>query len=296
MRVRTFCFSLVCALGASTYLLWRGWLQLSLTAGSYGVMRSRSGGYHHALIAPGRFLWRWEPLLPSNAELFAFELKKQTVSVTVQDVLPAAKEYAQLLDQHAPFDWTLALSARVALKEAFLLDTVQRERITDQNSLERYVDTTAQAALTQVSHDFIARCMADPALYERVHTQYGLATRELKRAIEKEIPHCAISEVVLSEVHIPDMVLYHTAEQAYRAFEAKRSEHLSALAQQAAKRSALENFEMQRLTKWGEFFQRYPSVIDFLNAIRQDGASTLETLKKGSTASHRAIPHEETTR
>ena len=67
---------LVCA--AAVFFF--GWTQFSVPAGKYGVMLSKSGGYYPQAVIPGNFTWRWERIVPTNAQILVFDLTPRQVN------------------------------------------------------------------------------------------------------------------------------------------------------------------------------------------------------------------------
>ncbi|EFW37848.1 SPFH domain-containing protein [Treponema phagedenis] len=272
-----FFITLIILVGVSSAVFIAGWLQFSVPAGKYGILLSRSSGYYQKVIMPGQFLWRWERLIPTNAKVLIFDLQRQNILTTVTDTLPSAAQYQAILEKKADFSWKITVSSDVRLKPEKLLNVIEHENITDQAGLDSYIRTKIEALQRQAAYNLISSYLENNEMYEAMKTQYGKISHQIKKEITSDI--LEIESVWVQDITIPDMALYKSVVNTYNIYEQKRSELLAELAAENAKHAANEELQLQRMTKWGEFLKRYPSIIEFLAVARDDAQSTLNTLK-----------------
>ncbi len=69
-----------------------GWIQFSVPAGKYGVLVSKTGGVDPDPVLPARFRWQWERLIPTNTELFVFDLVPVGSSRPDRSIAACSKE------------------------------------------------------------------------------------------------------------------------------------------------------------------------------------------------------------
>ncbi|MBL7006996.1 MAG: hypothetical protein ISR78_07955, partial [Spirochaetia bacterium] len=53
----------------SAVIFYFGWIQLKLEKDTYGVIFTKTGGYHDKVLVSGQFAWSAAALIPKNVEL-----------------------------------------------------------------------------------------------------------------------------------------------------------------------------------------------------------------------------------
>ena len=142
---------LLIAAGAVFYL---GWVQFAVPAGSCGVMISKTGGVYSEPITSGKFIWRWERLLPTNTELRIFNLTPVTVAETITSSLPSAALYSTVIAGELDFSYSVEIKTTAKLAPDAVLQLVKKNDIKTQTEL----DTTVTSLIKQFNRtvvDFI---------------------------------------------------------------------------------------------------------------------------------------------
>ena len=261
-------------------LFFFGWTQFSIPAGKYGVMLSKSGGYYQKVITPGNVTWRWERLIPTNARILVFDLSPRPVHYTVDDSLPSADKYNKVLNTKDDFSWSFAMDAAVTVKPDALIPIVTKNTIQTQEALEAYIDTQVHAALQTVMYRFISEFLDNPYEYQQLKTDYNALSDRIKRELAKAVgQEISVEAVTLSNITVPDIHTYKLAEQAYNVFEQQREILVAETAAKEAQYAASEQFQIDRLTKWGEFLAKYPHIIELIAVAQKDSKAALNALK-----------------
>lgn len=261
-------------------LFFFGWTQFSVPAGKYGIMLSKSGGYHREVIMPGSFTWRWERLIPTNARILIFDLAPRQINYAVEGSLPSADQYSRILNTNIDFSWSFSANALVTLKPEQLVAVIKKHSLQTQEDFEAYIDSHIQSALQTIMHRYITDLLDNPYEYQQLKTNYHAFSEKIKgdlAQLTKE--EFSIEAVSLSKITVPDLHAYKLAEQAYHLYEQQREMLLAETAAKEAQYAASEQFQIERLTKWGEFLAKYPHIIELIAAAQRDSKAALSALK-----------------
>lgn len=268
------------ALGGTAFFF--GWMQFSVPAGSYGVMLSKSGGYHDRLIIPGEFMWRWERLVPTNSKILTFNLKAQDIEYKNEGVLPSADKFGLVMEQKNDFRWKFALKISASVKPESLINLVKNASIKTQSDLDDFIRTRVEEAAQKSANEFIEYFLSNPEEYEKLKFQYAAfndkITSDLKGKENTEIE--IVSVELSSDFVIPDLKLYTTIRDVYSEYEKARSKVFTDLMIEEGKSAASSKFRMNDLKEWGELLKQYPQLIDFLAVARSDASETLKALRE----------------
>ena len=269
---------IVLACAASVFFF--GWTQFSVPAGKYGVMLSKSGGYYPQAIMPGNFTWRWERIVPTNAQILVFDLTPRQVNYTADGSLPSADRYGKVLNTKDDFSWGFGMDALVTMKPEQLVPVVEKNTIQTQEALESYIDSHIRAILQTIMYRYVSELVDNPYEYQQVKTDYHTLSEKIKDELTKAIGQdFAVEAVTLTKLTIPDIHTYKIAEQAYNQYEQQREMLLAETAAKEAQYAASEQFQIDRLTKWGDFLAKYPHIIELIAVAQQDSKAALNALK-----------------
>lgn len=277
---RTLLILVIVLLAGAGLVFFFGWTQFSIPAGKYGVMLSKSGGYYQKVITPGQLTWRWERLIPTNARIFVFDLAPRQVHYTAEGALPSADQYSKVLNIKDNFSWSFSVDALVTLKPEYLVAAVTKNGLQTQEGLETAIDSGIQAALQTLMYRYVSELLDNPYEYQQVKTDYHALSEKIKSELSKIIgPEFLIEDITLSKIVIPDIHTYKLAEQSYNLYEQQREMLLAETAAKEAQYAASEQFQIDRLTKWGDFLAKYPHIIELIAVAQQDSKAALNALK-----------------
>ena len=274
------CIITVIILACAAAVFFFGWTQFSIPAGKYGVMLSKSGGYYPQAIVPGNFTWRWERIVPTNAQILVFDLTPRQVHYAADGSLPSADRYGKVLNTKDDFSWGFGMDALITLKAEQLVPVVEKSTIQTQEALESYIDSHIQAVLQTIMYRYVSELVDNPYEYQQVKTDYHTLSEKIKDELTKATGQdFSVEAVTLTKLTIPDIHTYKIAEQAYNQYEQQREMLLAETAAKEAQYAASEQFQIDRLTKWGDFLAKYPHIIELIAVAQQDSKAALNALK-----------------
>lgn len=270
----------VIVLACAVAVFFFGWTQFSVPAGKYGVMLSKSGGYYRQAIIPGNFTWRWERIVPTNAQILVFDLTPRKVQYDAEGSLPSADQYAKILNTKDNFSWAFGIDALVTLRPERLVAIVEKNTIQTQEMLDSYIDSQIRAMLQTIMYRYVSELIDSPYEYQQIKTDYHVLSEKIKDELAKTTGQdFSVEAVTLTKLIIPDIHTYKIAEQAYNTYEQQREMLLAETAAKEAQYSASEQFQIERLTKWGDFLAKYPHIIELIAVAQQDSKAALNTLR-----------------
>lgn len=243
-------------------------------------MLSKSSGYFQHAIAPGAFTWRWERLIPTNAQIVVFDLTPRSVHYQANGLLPSAEQYRTVLNIQDNFSWSVELDSSVTLKPDSLVPIVKKNTLQTQEALETYIDSHIRALLQTTVYRYVSQLLDDPYTYQQVKTDYHALSQKIKEELTKAAAQdFSVETVTVTKLIIPDLHTYKVAERAYNIYENQREMLVAETAAKEAQYAASEQFQMERLTKWGDFLAKYPHIIELIAVAQKDAKTALDTLK-----------------
>lgn len=259
--------------GAVFYL---GWVQFKVPVGSYGIMTSKTSGLHPQLIEPGKFLWRWERLLPTNTQLRIFSLDPLAQKDTFSSTLPSAELYATRLEGEPDFSYTITVESAGKVAREDLIPLVERHNIQDQAALEKLIRDQLHQFNIAVTSYLLEETQNDTTGL-KVQT---VGTQELVEAtgMKERVPWLEIVSTDVNDVRIPDASLYLTAKNAY----------LNSIIEGTGAKEIAESDNFTALVNLGEILTKYPALNEFIAA--GDSAAILELLARKDIAEAASPP------
>ncbi len=251
---------IIVVLGATVFYF--GWIQIHLPENTYAVIFTKTGGWEEAVVSPGKFVWRWERLIPTNLKMHKFPLAPYTADVTSSGSLPSGDIYASMLDPVPDFSFTLSLSVSFGV---------------DPESLPRLVSTTVLSEDTfDVWHDEVKSMISAQAsafIRERstdINTASSLNSmgdeiiEDLTRYLENSIADVDFKAIVVQSIEFPDFELYLTAKKLFLDFSRSRKESYEAALSRITWTEARVDQHFAVLERYGELITRYPTLLELL--------------------------------
>lgn len=263
------------ALAAAVFFL--GWTQFAVKPGNIGIVRSKTSGVHARVIRNGEFHWLWERLLPTNATLTEFTLKRVTKTISTSGELPSTAPYTAILGDEVDFSYRIDGEVSFTPRADSLPKLSETVPIADQADLDSWMEKEASTVA-----DFTVRRVLqyaeDSSELERI-AAVG-ATPRLVADIERAFPHLENVSCTFTSVRLPDFELYETAKTLYRDYTEKKRSALAQAAEAAASEAVKSRLRYEELERYGELLSKYPILLKYLAIEAGVGERTFEILKE----------------
>lgn len=235
-----------------------GWIPFNLNEGKCGVMVSKTGGVYEKPIVPGKFIWRWERLLPTNATIRLFSISPLESKQTVSGSLPSADVFSKQLKDEPDFTYKVDLSVTLRVTPEEMVTLVKKYDFSTQEQLASYLQTRAEIAAKKVTEYFLENKESDLSFSTNAVTD-----QELQAIVAKsgdDFALVTIDSVSVTAAKIPDLTLYKLAKTSYEEYQKEVTESLKKAAADQAASVVEENRSLERLEKLGQLLQKYPQL------------------------------------
>jgi len=240
-----------------------GWTHLTVPAGSYGVMRSKTHGLDSRIIRDGEFRWIWYKLIPKNVKISVYTLGQVKRSFKNSGNLNSGQTYAALAGVQADFSWEISGELSFSLKPEILPELTARENISDDTGLRRAEEALAGRMETFALQRIKSYTDGDDEEKMKTINLTG-SLPELNSEIQAAFPEIENLTCTINVVRYPDYILYQSVKTLYREYIARQKAVLSSdIANDAGKRTDM-NIRMDELAKYGELLVKYPILLKYL--------------------------------
>ncbi len=265
---------LLIAAGAVFYL---GWVQFAVPAGSCGVMISKTGGVYSEPITSGKFIWRWERLLPTNTELRIFNLTPVTVAETITSSLPSAALYSTVIAGELDFSYSVEIKTTAKLAPDAVLQLVKKNDIKTQTEL----DTTVTSLIKQFNRtvvDFILQ--QESGVAADGISPLSFTTESLLDSIDvgNLFPGLEVTFVEISSVTVPDITLYRAVRDMYLA-----EQQLQVRESGEPAAELKQGNPMSSLADMGELLTKYPGLLELLTTSESNFDKLIQFLERSQS-------------
>ena len=270
---------ILCMVGSTVFFV--GWITYLIEPDHYVVVFSKTSGWDEQTIHPGEFAWYWERLLPTNMNIFQYQLNTVQSTIHIKKSLPSASHYAQYLDGTPEFTYTLNLKAEWIVDPDKLPVLAQSRGILPDDmpgliaSLEHEVSNTIEHKLLQCIQDETDRLDDTPSTFI-YNLSSGLAD-EVSDAME----NVKIRAVTLVQFDFPDLQLYQAGRNLYAEMIESRRNAI----QQANAASIYEELitekQMEALKTYGQIITEYPLLLEYFTLSAQNDTDPLRLNRMG---------------
>jgi hypothetical protein len=239
-----------------------GWVQIRLPEHTYGVIFTKTSGYHPNVVRPGTFVWKWERLIPTNFTMHRFTVEPHTVRVSQEGTLPSAEVYADTLEESPAFDYRFDFTLSYELRPEALPSLVEEEALKP-DSMDAWYETRSQEMLAEItsflSDEIEALDSADPT-----RLQFGALQERLLETLRAENPGLEVKNLVISQLELPDFELYFSAREFYfELLDTRRAAEKETMERSRSWRVS-EEAKLEVLGEYGKLFTEYPGLIRYL--------------------------------
>lgn len=250
-----------------------GWTQFRLEPDMYGVVYSRTNGYHERPIESGRFSWTPAALIPKNVTIYQLPATPKTVHTTYQGQLPSGTLYGMTLMGTPDFSVSFNLEVTYRIRQDSVVTLVR----------DRGLRTEVLGEWHMAVERDITEKLADALLLEAAVTPLEMTSNSYERFIQRIVDQfqtiwngsAGSVEIIAMDINaleLPDLELYAIGRSAYRELTAVKTASLEQeLLGNATIRAEYET-RLDLLERYGELLSRYPSLIEYLKVDPDLGA------------------------
>ena len=221
---------------------------------------TKTGGWDTSVMAPGKFTWRWERLLPTNMKLYIFTLTPQTVTVSAQGSLPSSDIYKTLLENNADFSYSYDFALRFQIRPESLPAAVSG-------------DSLRPDTLSDWYESFRITCVNEAsAIIKRTYNQSlpdkGVSVSDLEEillsSLSVRFPHVQILGITPLKINLPDEDLYRAVKNQYLTLLETRTAALNRITELSINQRSSETARLEVLKQYGELLTAYPILLEYM--------------------------------
>lgn len=258
MNVKKFFANLFVLLLFACGVFYVGWIQFQVKPGHCAVMTSRTSGLYEKPIENGKFVWKWERLLPTNVSLELFDLNPVKFSQTCSGKLSGADLYAKKLGDNVDFSYSVNLELEMKISAENIHSLVKENKIKNQEDLNSYLDNKSKVAATIITDYFLE--MASKPEVMAVSASIPESDLEKILASSGELKNIDVVSCQIVSTRIPDVSLYNSCRKSYEDYVAVLSLRMEELAKTQAKSMVEQERLLNQLDKLGSILSKYPQL------------------------------------
>ena len=252
-----------------------GWIPFNVKEGNCAVMVSKTGGVYEKPIIPGKFIWRWERLLPTNVTIRLFSISPFESKQTVAGSLPSADIFSKQLKDEPDFSYKVDLSVTLHVTPEEMVALVKKYDFSKQEQLASFLQSRAEIAAKKVTEYFLENKESDLSF-----STNAVTAQELQAIVTKsgdDFSLVTVDSVSVKSAKIPDFSLYKLAKTSYEEYQKEVTESLKKAAADQAASVVDENRSIERLEKLGQLLQKYPQLQEIFK--NGDATSIMNAIK-----------------
>lgn len=247
-----------------------GYLPLRAQVGSVSILFSKTSGWDPQPVEPGVFAWRWELLIPTNAQIIRFPDQQRSILLQRSDVLPSADLYALFLEGQPSLDQRIALRVTYRPHPKWIASLAPRgiepEALGEQL---QFMDHEIKTA-TGVFLDSAIQNVQDTTSLHR-----EAVSSHISESLRQRFDDVDIIAVVVEELTLPDVALWQLGRDAYTEVQQARQAALAATAGPTAQEELARERLIATLERYGTVFQEFPVILDYLQIVATTGRDPL---------------------
>ena len=212
--MKKFLITLLFLIIAGGVVFYFGWVQIQIPAEGYAVFFSKTNGYDEDVIEPGKFVWRWQRLIPTNVKMHIFEPEIHEHTVTVEGELPSGALYADFLRGDPDFSWQTKIFIRFTINPESLPELVQNEHVQPEE-LSAYYDSVYEKTESYVYPRVLSYLNKADNSGEITTDVTGLE-EILYDALSDSFPSIDFVDIHIASLEMPDLDLYLKGKRNYQ--------------------------------------------------------------------------------
>ena len=214
--MRRFFANLFILIIAACIVFFAGWIQFRVKPGTCGVLVSKTSGVLKNPVLPGQFAWRWETLLPTNANLLIFSMDPYKSSQEYSGSLPSNEIYEKMLDNNVDFSYDIKMAIVLSMQPNEIVQQVADNKIKTQDDLNIVLENKAMILAKEIA-EYILNSAKDKVI---THPKaLDSDTLKLLASKNKDFEDIVLHSVEFEAVKIPDFEMYENARLLYETYK-----------------------------------------------------------------------------
>ncbi len=273
-KARKFLSSFIILLIFAIIIFFFGWIQFLVKPGTCAIMTSKTSGLYKEAIIPGKFLWRWEKLLPTNVQLENFSLKTFTSNQVVQGFLPSGDFYANEFDKNLDFSYKFDMDISLNVNPQTIYELYKSNKIQNDDDLQKFLEQSAKSLSFIIAQEIL-----EANENESYYVQNEILSETFINQIlsKNDFSGLQINSVELKNSKIPDVKFYNTIKNFYDSYLQNIQSKIDKKAEEQAQKILDEDRNLKRLEQFAELIKKYPELNDL--AKNGDLSSLMNALR-----------------
>jgi hypothetical protein len=269
MRKLFLFFLILIILGGAVFFC--GWAQLTVSPGTYGVMRSKTHGIDPRLIREGEFRWVWYKLIPTNVDIPVFSTEPVNRSIQSKGSLPSGNIYADLAGLTADFSYEISVNLSFSVKPDSLPELIVRRNINNQDDLNAFTESLAGDIEAYILKRIRFYLENDRKIEESLSLD---VLPQLEKDIKESFSDIENLSCAIHKIRFPDFALYRSVRSIYEDYLERQRSYLQADISRGAELRLSSQFRFDELAKYGELLTKYPVLLQYL-ALERNGTGLM---------------------
>lgn len=236
-----------------------GWIQFLVKPGTCAIMTSKTSGLYKESIIPGKFLWRWERLLPTNVHLENFSLKSFTSNQIVQGFLPGGDIYANEFDKNLDFSYRFNMDINLNVNPQKIYELYKSNKIQNDDDLQKFLEQNAKSLSFLIAEEILKSNENDSFYVQNEILDETFINKILNK---NNFDGIQINSVELKNSKIPDVKFYNKIKNFYDAYLENIQSKIDKKAEEQAQKILDEDRNLKRLEQFAELIKKYPELND----------------------------------
>jgi len=258
-KVKWFLTDVVILLVAAVAVFFIGWITFYVSPGHCAVMVSKTSGIYDKPVVAGKFIWRWERLLPTNVKLMTFQTEPYTSVKGFSGTLPSGDVYGKYYEEKADFSYDVSMKIRLLITPEGILDLVKNQDVRQQEDLEAYFTSKAN----YIAQKIVDYLIKNPLSYVKPSTLTDQQLVEIFGKNDSNLKGFTVQDVEFTRIKLPDVNLYEKAKKAFNEYENQLSDSMKRRADEQAASLVEEERTMVQLEKFAQLLQKYPELQEY---------------------------------
>ncbi len=248
----------------SAVIFYFGWIQLKLEKDTYGVIFTKTGGYHEKVLVSGNFAWSAAALIPKNIEITVIPSTSRTIYLESETQLPSSLLYKNTLVGSADFSYKIHFYISYQLKSEKVVQLVRYNGLSEE-TLENWYNATEDKIKFITSREIQIFLNNLPVNQNTEIISVDNQEKIIKR-VQTNFDNINLYDLDIVSLSVPDYDLYEESKKYYYNLTAVKNNSLQSEMLNTAKQRAENEVKLELLERYGYLLNEFPILIEYIKA------------------------------